>query len=176
MAERHLLHGNNELNISFYEVAISLLPLSVVNTFIFPSLKVLTMSLIWRLTTQILWHTVRSPVMLPPWGSGCDWQEPGATRGPELGLRARSLAQGDGDKQHLRPEDSTMEHRDRKQTEKMGRLSSINTFTHTQLSPNPSPQIQIWTWASAPENLSQKSGLNPNCHMWVKAWRNRYTF
>ena len=69
--------------------------------------------------------------MLPPWGSGCDWQEPGATHGPELGRRARSLAQGGGDKQHLRPQDSTMEHRDRKQTEKMGRLSSINTITHT---------------------------------------------
>ena len=174
-------------------MAISLLLLSVVNTFIFPSLKVLTMSLIWRLTTQILWHTVRSPVMLPPWGSGCDWQEPGATRGPELGLRARSLAQGDGDKQHLRPEDSTMEHRDRKQTEKMGRLSSINThaieystddveihfkllltllsWLHTK----GKIESRVQTWASAPENLSPKVWFEPDqCHM--SAWRNRYTF
>ena len=175
-------------------MAISLLLLSVVNTFIFPSLKVLTMSLIWRLTTQILWHTVRSPVMLPPWGSGCDWQEPGATRGPELGRRARSLAQGDGDKQHLRPEDSTMEHRDRKQTEKMGRLSSINTFTHTPYSTGDVEihftllltllswlhtkgkiESRVQTWASAPENLSPKVWFEPDqCHM--SAWRNRYTF
>ena len=107
--------------------------------------------------------------MLPPWGSGCDWQEPGATHGPELGRRARSLAQGDGDKQHLRPQDSTMEHRDRKQTEKMGRLSSIHTITHT---PKYYTDVEIhfglssrlWSWLHVRGKIESKP-KSPNSNL-----------